>query len=179
MAILRPNLLIYALFLLLLPACSAENGSRTGAKAALYPNYDPAQAALFKDNFGPGAFNPDHSLPPNREEQEKIDLRARHADSVYVAKIVTVTEDRNDVGRSFQLELRPLERLRGTPPDKLSLKIPQGSPSFPLVREWRSELVGRRLIVFSRHFNDKGKATVHWYAESDSQAVRTLLGVKP
>lgn len=150
-------------------ACATQ----PGAPPANIPLYEPVDATLFDDTLSPAALGEETTEP---FVDPKIAERVRRADSVVPVKVVTVTLDRVNGQRCYQLELRPTGRsLAGGTAQKLLLRMVESSPAFALIRGGDTALVGKPLIVFFRRYDHGGTETIHWRAEPDSLDVRSAV----
>lgn len=154
------------------PACAP---AAVGPAPAL-PVFSPADAALFDDTFSVDIFESAAVEP--EESPEKLIERVVLADSVFPARISTITRDVVGNTRSYGLTLKPTgPALAGAAvTEPLMIAVTADSPSFVRVRGAETTLVGKTLILFFRRYDlGDGTEIVHWRAESDSEAVRAAI----
>jgi hypothetical protein len=149
------------------------------------PRYDAASAELFDDAIEPGAVGYTLESVPSFKSPA---LRARTlaADAVVRARAITLTSNREDATRSWELGLRTLETLAGTgAPASFTLVIKGTDPSAGIVRSNEARIPGMTFVAFLHDFAGPGgsrAAELHFHVAPDSKdevdAVRqaTLLG---
>ena len=140
------------------------------------PEFTAAQAALFDDAIALGAFGRElEEVAPSADP--KLGDRTAQADVVVPVKVSTVTRDRGGNAESYEIVVVPAGRpLAGSAePGPVELDITEQSPSFPFVRSTDAGLVGQRLILFLKRYNDRGAAVFHWRLEPDSDEVRKAI----
>ncbi len=140
------------------------------------PPYTPEEASIFDDVLAPTVFG----LPPETalEDDPKLPVRIRAADSVVVVRIATVSQELSDDTREYTLGLVPEgSPLLGRVPDPhLELDIETDNPSLGSVQAHGDRLVGTRFVLFLRHFVQAGEPRVHWYGDGDVPGLTALLG---
>ena len=141
--------------------------------AANLPAYSPQEAALFDDSASPAIFGVIvGAQPPSKDP--KLAERSQRADSVFRAKIATVTAQGEG---AYLLVIRPLEdALAGqTQTEPIDILVPQTAPAFPFVRAKENAIVGKTVVFFFRRYNADGEVAIHWRAEPDTDEVRAAV----
>jgi hypothetical protein len=137
------------------------------------PVYTPEEAALFNDLFRPELFgNP--SFAPS-ETDGLLPERATTADSIFVARVVTITLDEGKDGQqSYSIVVVPAgpAALAGrTITESVSLTVPGNSPAFAWLQSAPRNWVGSRVLLFLRFYEDGP----HFHAAPDTSDVRAAV----
>ncbi len=159
-----------------LAACGpAGAGSAAAPSAAALPAYSAAEAALFDDTFSPDFFGLERPVAPDRDT--RLRARVQVADTVFPARVATVTRDSSGDRAGFSLELQPTgPALRGRDvTQRVVLSVGPTSPSFAWIESVGTDLVGTRLILLAKRYNDGGVVSLHWHGEPDSPPVRQAI----
>lgn len=145
---------------------------RTASAVAGLKEYTPEEAALFGDTLAPALFGlPDPSIDGT---DEKLALRAQHAETVVPVRVSTVTRETLAGSHGFLLVLTPTEPpLAGRKPDEpIELRIKMGGPAMSRVAAADTKLVGIRFLAFLRRYAEAGEPALHFHGEADTPAVR-------
>lgn len=147
-------------------ACGPAARTPTQTAADELPPYRELDAYLFDDTIAPEVFGlvlegGDPAKDP------KLGERVRGADSVLRARIATVTSERTRGVATYELSFRQEgPPLAGSSVDGLvEVSLSSASPSFRMVATSEDSLVGKRVILFVKSFNEDGRVTRHWRAE--------------
>jgi hypothetical protein len=167
----RPtNLFATLLGMAIAVGCGPPASPRAVAIAERYPPFTPEEAVLFDDTISTGSGSSD--IDP------KLAERTRRADSVIPGRVTTVSRERPEAERStFTLLVAPTgPALAGaTRAEPVTLPVSSGSPTFPMLAVAGPKLVGARVILFFKTFNQEGFTIVHWHAAPDTPAVRAAI----
>jgi hypothetical protein len=128
---------------------------------------------LFDDQFDEAVYR---QVP--WEANSKLSDRVKLADSVVVARIVTVSEQPASGGPPpLTIELQPYGRaLAGAEPEgNVRLTLAPDSPSYRLFR-WQLPLVlGKDVVLFYRRYEKDDEAQVHFRGEPNLEAVHRAI----
>jgi hypothetical protein len=140
------------------------------------PEFTAAEASLFDDSIALGVFGAELT-DAEAGDDTKLSERTVRADAVVPVKVSTVTSDSVGETERFELEVTPwAASLAGAAQAApITLQVSQRSPSFPFVKSAGTTLVGAKLILFFRRYDQDGRASVHWRLEADSNEVRKVV----
>jgi hypothetical protein len=148
-------------------------GREAGPPEASLPPYSAEEAVLFNDSVAgqvirPAAWTPDAKLAD----------RVARADSVVVARIVTITLGQaSSAGPTLRIDLQPLSSpLAGAvQTGMLTFNLAADNPAYMLFRLRARTLIGRRLVLFFRTYADGPDTQLHFRAEPDSPEVHAAI----
>ena len=162
-------------FALLVPLGCASPAPRAVSAVEGLPDYSPEDASVFGDVLAPGVFGLPSEVPPERDP--KLPDRTHHADAVVRVRVATVSEQLLAGTQGFTIVLAvEAPPLLGAPPENpLELQLARGSPSLAMVQAQGSALVGRRFILFLKHYAHRGEQVLHWHGEGDTPAFEEAL----
>lgn len=153
----------------------ACGGSKQQAPVRALPEYDAEQATLFGDVFRPELFG----LGSVRSVgvDGLLRDRASRADTVVLARVVTVNRETRGVERGYSVVLTPAESalLGKTPDGPVSFEIAESSPVFGWLEGSQGRWGGTRMLLFLREFRDK----THFYGCADTPEARATILAAP
>lgn len=118
------------------------------------PPYSGHAVELFDDGIDPDAVG--FQVAPGEPPMSDTRLRERTqtGDAVVRARVLTVTEKREDTRHSWQLGMHTVERLAGSGPldNDFTLEVEDTDPGAPMVHAFSGHLVGTTFVVFARAF---------------------------
>jgi hypothetical protein len=154
--------------------CGAPSPRAVSAVEGL-PEYSPEETSIFGDILAPPVFGLASEVPGERDP--KLADRTHHADAVVRVRVATVSEQLLAGTQGFTIVLAvETPPILGIPPENpLELQLSRGSPSFAMVQAQGSALVGRRFILFLRHYSHRGERVVHWHGEGDTPAFEEAI----
>jgi hypothetical protein len=147
----------------------------TAPKAAKFPAYGAAEAAIFGDTIAEDFLGGERAVPAHLDE--RLGLRVRTA-AVFAARITTVNRDSlGDEGPHYSITAQPVGPVLAgqDEAEAVTLLVPPASASYTWVRTLETALVGRPLILFMKRYNDAGVARIHWHLEADVLPVRIAV----
>lgn len=158
--------------------CGAQGAT---GPAVEFPPYTGRAVALFDDGIDPIAVGYQLEPGPAPSADAKLQERVQTGDAVVVARVVTVTEKREDTGKTWQLGLHTLSRLAGTAPldADFTLDVEATDPGAGMVKAYESSLVGASFVVALRRFGRAqapGQSELHFHLSADKADV--LAAVK-
>ena len=144
--------------------------------ASQLPEFTSAEATLFDDTIGLGAFGAElEEVSPSADP--KLRDRTNRADLVAPVSVSTVTRDSGGSVESYTIAVteagEPFVGNMG--PYPIELTVNDNSPSFPFVRSADAGLMGKKLILFLKYYSEGGKAVTHWRLETDSDEIRKAI----
>jgi hypothetical protein len=156
-------------------AC-APPPAETSADTSDLPEFTASEAALFDDAFSLGVFGAEFEETAPSADPKLAD-RTAQADAVVAVRVSTVTRDSGGDLKGYVIVVTPVgQPLAGSvAPEPVELEVTEQSPSFPFVSSADAGLVGQKLILFLKRYNDRGAAVVHWRLELDSDEVRKAI----
>jgi hypothetical protein len=163
------RLLLLALGLLGSPlACGS---SKHDVPVRTLPNYDAEQATLFGDVFHPELFG--FGSVRSVGVDGLLRDRASRADSVVLARVVTVSRETRGSERGYSVVLAPAESalLGPTPSGSLTFAISEASPVFGWLEGTQGHWGGTRMLLFLREFRDG----THFYGCADTPEARGVV----
>ncbi|MBN2193194.1 MAG: hypothetical protein JW751_10295 [Polyangiaceae bacterium] len=139
------------------------------------PEYQPEDAALLDDTFGPDVFPTSVLVLPS--SYEKLVERVVRAESVLPVTVTTVSRQGIPPRQSYSLVVTPTGRpLAGAAwSSPLVLTLSPTSPSYAQVVSAETTLVGTPLILLFRRYVADEVESLHWRAEPDTPAVRAAI----
>lgn len=150
------------------PGCATQG---TGAGWVSTVPYTKSEAELFDDRFRPEVFGLEQSVEPP-EKDSRLSWRTTSADSVFAAKVVTLTRGGNEKRASYTVVVESVEALAGKPViHPLSLTIPSESPVFLWIEGVQESWVGSSVVLFVKSFADG----LHYHATTDTTPVRKAI----
>jgi hypothetical protein len=149
--------------------CDSATPRVVSAVAGL-PEYTPEEASLFGDILTPTVFGLPAEEAPSQDQ--KLAKRMQRADAVVKVRVATVSETLLAGTRGYTLALAvETPPIRGSAPESpLEIQLGAGSPSLAQVQAEDSKLVGRRFVLFIRHYANHGEPELHWHGEGDTPA---------
>lgn len=162
--------------LLLAPACGGPTKSAADAALEKLPPYDAEAQSRFDDSIDPVMAGLAIDKPIYRGDLRLRD-RSQAADFIVRAKLTTLTEERTESSRTFQLIFRPGDRIGGkeTSPDPLEITVREGTPSFGMVINVKERLRGKTAIVLGKRFKQGNEMRVHAVVLADDPEVLTAV----
>jgi hypothetical protein len=139
------------------------------------PPYTPEEASLFGDSMSPLVFGLPVTTPPSQEP--KLPRRVARGDAVVLGRISTVTEE-SLAGRAGYTIVVTVEGtpIRGSLAEKtVEIRIEAASPSFMSVRARGGSLIGLRMLLYLKRFDDAGEVRFHWYGDRDDPGLRDAV----
>lgn len=169
-----PAALVLLALSLTLSACPGPTDPASANRKA-YPSYEQHFPELFDDAVEAAAVGvalEDQSSP---RTDNLLRERTQVGDAVVRVVVTTVTRKKEDVGTSFQLDLRPIEKLTGTPPETtFSVRIPNNNPSIGILNS--VDLTGKRFVAFVKTFvRSDGDTEIHFHLASDEPAMQKAV----
>jgi hypothetical protein len=166
---------VHTLVLLCLLGTSSACGSKSKPVARSLPSYDAEQATLFGDVFRPELFG--FGSEQSASKDGLLRDRASSADSIVVARVVTINRETRGSERGYSVVLMPAgSALAGTTPaGPLTFSIVENSPVFGWLEGAGTRWVGTRMLLFLREFQDG----MHFFGSVDSQEVRAAIAAAP
>jgi hypothetical protein len=168
----RELLLVALLGAGLVAACSARSNSPGADVAASeLPAFTADDSLLLDDSFSPEIFG------AVVDSSDPLGARARRAEGIQLVRVATVTRDANGDRERYVVEVAPADSaakgqgLSGP----VTLTLEEANPSFAFVRSVDSDLVGTRLVLFFRRYNDGGRVMLHWHVEAANQRVQKAV----
>lgn len=157
-----------------------SNESRVPA-ATLEP-YGGRAAELFDDAIEPAALGFALGVAADSDLGMVLRERTQTADAVVRARVITVTSNRGDDDRGWQIGLETVEGLAGArPPKAFSWLVRSHDPSAGVVRASEGRMVGTTLVAFLRDFagtvgtDGPGPPQIHFHAAADSKSERDAV----
>jgi hypothetical protein len=159
---------------LCITACGG-NEPRVASAVAGLPEYTPAEASLYGDEFTAAVFGLPKEVDPSQDP--KLRERTDRADAIVPVRISTVTADSLAGVRAYTIGVAADgPPVAGTPPDgPLDIRLGPGNPSLSQVQIADTSLVGKRFLLFIRRYSDAGEAVTHYHGEADSPDVRKAI----
>ena len=134
------------------------------------PPYTSADVPLFDDGVSAEVVGGEV------ERGEPTQGRAKAADGVARVRFVTVTRDSTGEGESYALEVAAVgPPIKGPALASLGLTLDARNPSYGLVRNADSSLVGVAVLLLYKRFNDSGRPVTHWHIEADNDRVQKAI----
>jgi hypothetical protein len=145
-----------------------------------YPPYTGRGAELFDDGIDPIAVGYQLEPGPPPSADAKLRERVQTGDAVVRARVITVTSNKEDAARSWQLGMHSLGRLAGTAPldDDFTLNVESTDPGAGMVKAFESSLVGASFVVALRTFaraGSAGDADLHFHILADKADVLAAI----
>lgn len=136
------------------------------------PAYDPEEAVVFNDLFRPELFGM-HLSSEGPEQDPLLGERTAFADSVFVARVVTINEEVERGNKRLSVVVRASEpQLAGAPvPEAITLRVAGNTPAFLYLQGAARRWVGSSLVIFLRRYRDGP----HFHGTVDSPAVRRAI----
>lgn len=158
---------------LLALGCGGKGANAPGRE---YPPYTGHAVELFDDGIDAIAVGYQLEPGPPPATDAKLRERVQTADAVLRARVVTVTDKREDNGRSWQLGMRTLAVLNGgsPPPGDFTVEVEATDPGSGMVRAFEGSLVNATFVVFVRTFGHPGLLTepeLHFHLAADKADV--------
>jgi|ERR1700722_17711096 hypothetical protein len=178
--LLLGGLVLHSLGLVtVLTGCGDGKGAASPGKD--YPPYTGRNVDLFDDGIDPIAVGYQLDPGPAPAADAKLRERVDTGEAVVRARVVTVTEKRENTGRTWQLGLHTLARLAGKTPlgDDFFLDVESTDPGAGMVKAYESSLVGASFVVAVRTFarpGVPGQSDLHFHISADKADV--LAAVK-
>jgi hypothetical protein len=142
------------------------------------PAYGGRSAELFDDTIEARAVGLDPEAASEARGDSLLRERVQIADAVVRVRVDTVTSKQEDVGPSYQIGFRVLEKLAGVnpPPDTFSVRVDRNSSSAGILRTYESQLVGKRFIAFVRLFaRPDGERDYHFHIVPDTKEIAAAV----
>jgi hypothetical protein len=150
-------------------------GSKPKPQVRSLPSYDAEQATLFGDVFRPElfGFGGGHTNSADGLLRE----RASRADSVVVARVVTINRETRGEERGYSVVLEPAGTalVGSTRAGPLTFSIASNSPVFGWLEGAGTRWVGTRMLLFLREFQDG----MHFFGSSDTPEIRATIAAAP
>jgi hypothetical protein len=130
------------------------------------PEYTPEEAAVFDDAFGPTVFGVKTVVPAS--DDPKLGKWVGGADSVVHARVATITEEKLAGKTGYTVVLSVAEPpIAGRPAEpSVELRVVFGN-ALTRLEGTETALVGRRLVLFLRRYDDRGEPVLHFHGEPD------------
>jgi hypothetical protein len=173
-----------SLRLLVLLAAGFAGLSGCGGKGANGPHgdlppYTGRAAELFDDGIDGAAVGYALEPGPPPSTDAKLRERVQTGDAIVRARVVTVTSQRQDTGRSWQLGMHTLEKLAGSGSldADFALDVEATDPGAGMVKAFESSLVGATFVVAVRTFAHAGTgdADLHFHLLADKPDVLAAI----
>lgn len=152
-------------------AAALACGSKQQTPARSLPKYDAEQATLFGDVFRPDLFGlgTDRSVGIDNLLRD----RASRADTVVLARVVTINRETRGKVRGYSVVLAPAESalIGSTPSGPLTVTITETNPVFGWLEGAGNHWGGTRMLLFLREFQDG----THFFGCADTQEVRGVV----
>jgi hypothetical protein len=157
-----------------LPSCGGSEPHVVSAVAGL-PEYTPAEAALYGDDFSASVFGLPKEVEPAQDP--KLGERVQRAEAIVPVRFSTVSAESLAGVRGYTLSVTvdgPV--VTGTvPPGPLDIRIQPGNASLTQVKILDTGLVGKKFLLFVRRYSDGGEAVNHYHGEADTPDVRKAI----
>ncbi|HEX8790405.1 MAG TPA: cobalamin ABC transporter substrate-binding protein [Polyangiaceae bacterium] len=144
------------------------------------PPYTGHSADLFDDGIDPDAvgFQVDPGPPPMSDT--RLRERTQTGDAVVRARVLTVTEKREEKRHTWQLGMHTVERLAGSGPldDDFTLEVEDTDPGAPMVHAFQGGLVSKTFVAFVRAFASPVAADEwdeHFHLAADTPGVKQAV----
>jgi hypothetical protein len=138
-------------------------------------SYGGHAAELFDDTIEPSAVGFEVGGGGQLLAAQALTERTQSADSVVLARVVTVTSQPDPAGRSWQVGLRTLAHLAGPRPrtGDFTLSVAASDPAAGILRAVEARLVGVTFVVLLRDFasGERGGSVTatHFHVVRDSR----------
>lgn len=168
--------------LALLPLLAGTLGCGKGASGPGrdLPPYTGHSVDLFDDGIDPDAvgFQVAPGAPPMSDT--RLRERTQTGDAVVCARVLTVTEKKEEKRHTWQLGMHTVERLAGSGPldDDFTLEVEDTDPGAPMVHAFQGGLVGKTFVAFVRAFASPVVADEwdeHFHLASDTPGVKQAV----
>jgi hypothetical protein len=161
-------------------ACTPACGKGANGPGRNLPAYTGHSVDLFDDGIDPDAvgFQVAAGAPPMSDT--RLRERTQTGDAVVRARVLTVTEKREDKRHTWQLGMHTLEHLAGSGPlgDDFSLEVEDTDPGAPMVSAFEGRLVGKSFVAFVRAFAGQGgpdEWDEHFHLAGDTPDVKKAV----
>jgi hypothetical protein len=167
--LMRVGILLLSGWLALGCAPAATHTPQPGAEGL--PPYTSGDAALFDDGVSAEVIGGEV------ERAEPTEGRARAADGLARVRFTTVTRDSTGEAERYALEVTPVgPPIKGPAlPSTLALTLNATNPSYGVVRNADTALVGVAVLIFYKRFNDSGSPVTRWHIEADNDRVHKAI----
>jgi hypothetical protein len=140
-------------------------------------SYGGHAAELFDDTIEPSAVGFEVGGGGQLSAAQALTERTQSADSVLLARVVTVTSQPDPAGRSWQVGLHTLANLAGPRPRSgdFTLSVAASDPAAGILRAVEARLVGVTFVVLLREFasasSERGGSVTatHFHVVHDSR----------
>lgn len=159
---------------LTLAGCGGSQPRAASATEGL-PEYSAEEAAIFGDDLSPSVFG----LPtetPIENDSRLVDW-VNDADAIVKVRVATVSQEElaGKKGFALTLSVEP-ETLKGQlAENSLEIQLGPSSPALSQVLTAGSQFVGRRFVLFVKHYSRRGEPELHWHGEGDTPAVHQAI----
>jgi hypothetical protein len=148
---------------------------RVASAVSGLPEYTPEDSLLFDDVLGPEVFDLPTSVRPT--DDDKFAPRVKLADALLPVRVGTVTAEtmngKSDYTVLFTVQGPP---LAGRPVESpIELHFPRGSASSTSIARLGDGLVGHRLLLLLRRYDDQGEPKVHFHGLGDDAVARQAV----
>jgi hypothetical protein len=158
------------------PAC----GKGANGPGRDLPPYTGHSVDLFDDGIEPDAvgFQVAPGAPPMSDT--RLRERTQTGDAVVRARVLTVTDKREDKHHTWQLGMHTLEHMAGAGPlgNDFTLEVEDTDPGAPMVHAFEGGLVGKTFFAFVRAFARAGAPDEwdeHFHLAGDTAAVKEAV----
>jgi hypothetical protein len=169
MRFIVPSLLVFTL-----AGCGGSQPRAASATAGL-PEYTPEEAAIFGDDLSPSVFGLPTEIPVGNDSR-LVDW-LHDADAVVKVRVATVSQEELAGKKGFALTLSvepdPLQGHLAENP--LEIQLGPSSPALSQVLTAGSQFVGRRFVLFVKHYSRQGEPELHWHGEGDTPAFHQAI----
>ncbi len=148
---------------LFITACAASTPPHDPSR---FPTYGAEAASLLDDGLSGHLFETAF-VTGNAGDDPRFDERVRAAQSISLMKVATISREGSlGANRRYEVTLRTLERLSGTPhPEQVSLTISGKDPSFHWLDRVGGAWVGRELLLLSGEYRAGDSVVLHFHGE--------------
>jgi hypothetical protein len=161
---------------------AACGGPDANSPSRPLPTYEGPQAELFDDAIDPTAVG--LSLEDTRTplSDDKLLQRTHVGDAVLRAKVLTITEKKDEREGSnieYQLGFQVLEKLTGkyAPDGEFVVRLDKTAPSAGIVNSLGARLGGKTFVVFLKQFKDANNEP-RYYAHFSADSKDVLAAVQ-
>lgn len=137
------------------------------------PPYTKEESVLYDDSIAPDVFDSEVSALID----ERFRQRVARAELIVPVKLVAINAEKSEESVRYALVTDPA----GAPfvgvvdEGPLELSVGRTSPSQAMLKALDTQLVGAKMIVLARRYQQEGKLVVHFRAEPDTLKVRAAV----
>ncbi len=175
----RPTFALFAVLLLVVPACGGSDQAGPQAPTRPLPTWSGHGAELFDDVIEPSAVGMDLQKSYMPKSDPVLRERSQTSDAILRVKVSTVTAKTNGPDAVYQLGLHTIEKLsaKSPPGDEFTVTITKASESYGIMKSFENRLVGYPFIAFVREFvRSDGDREIHFHITPDTKEVKAAVG---